>query len=87
MTTPSSMAYFELTPAEREAVHGWLREHGLDPSITPAEAAWDFDRASGEWRIPQYSLRNGHPYVSLSGEVAMVTVRRVPKRPPPWCPS
>lgn len=76
--------YHDLTGDEREAVHTWVREHGLEPSNVPIDGLLGYDAGTGEWRIRVYRRRDGKLYVGDGGEAAAIVVRRVQRRPLQW---
>jgi hypothetical protein len=76
--------YEELTDAEREAIHDWLRLHGIRPEATPVTARFEYDRATREWCVEQHRRRDGKLHVGADGEVERCVVRRLEKAPLPW---
>lgn len=78
------LRYMELTADEREAVHAWVRDHGLEPSNVPVDGLLGYDTKTGEWRIRVFLMRDGKPYPGADGEIAAIVVRRAQRRPLPW---
>lgn len=75
--------YVDLTDAEREAIHDWVRLHHLEPADIPLDGILGRDDETGEWRIRQYRRRNGSIYFE-DYEIATRVVRRVERAPLPW---
>jgi hypothetical protein len=80
-----SVAWFDLSETEREAIQWWLREHHVDPNQTPLDGLLGYDETTGEWRIRQYcrSPEGAHRYL-VDGEVATKVIRRRELLPLPW---
>lgn len=78
--------YTLLTREQQHALHAWLRDHGVQHCRVPLYASFDFDAATGEWRIPVYWYdADGRMCVHLDGEtVRKHVVRRRELRPLPW---
>lgn len=76
--------YLDLTEAEREAIHAWVRNHGIKPSDVPIDGI-RFDDATGEWVIT-IAMRNaeGRQYIDHSGLLATREERRPAKPDLPW---
>jgi hypothetical protein len=75
--------YLDLTEAEREAVHAWVRLHGIEPEVVPVDGAISHDRVTHEWVIECFALRDGRPYWD-GANVVRETVRRPWFAPLPW---
>lgn len=82
--TLALVPYRDLSPEEREAIHEWLTEHGVDYRSVPINDPWSLDAGTNEVRIPIFLRRDGRFYLDERGEVARATVRRVMRRPIPW---
>lgn len=76
--------YMHLSPEEKEVIHGWLNEHGVDHTTVPVGDQWTLDASTNEVRIPVLLRRDGKPYLDESGEPARAVIRRVARRPIPW---
>lgn len=78
--------YWDLDPAEKQAIHGWLTDHGIDYTRVPVEAPWEFDPAVGEWRIELFwhDARDRVTLLPDRSDVRRVMVRRRELRPLPW---
>lgn len=76
--------YSALLPDEQEAIHAWLRLHGLDPSNVPLDGILGFDSTTKEWRIRLYRTRGGRKFLVDKDEIATCVVRRLSKAPLPW---
>jgi hypothetical protein len=76
------LSYWAMTPAQRTELEDWLREHGVEPTTTPVDAAITPD--GGDLIIEQYSTRDGSKYTLEDGTIAKHAVRVAVKRPLPW---
>lgn len=76
--------YIAMSKAEQDQVDAWLILHGVEPRVTPIGSRFELDTETREWRIDQFSQRDGHPYVGADGEVARHVVRRAYRSMPPW---
>jgi hypothetical protein len=76
--------YHKLTEAEREAIHAWVRNHGLDPADVPVDGI-RFDAVAMQWVIT-VALRNanGSKYLDGDGELAVRYERRPAEPLLPW---
>ena len=77
---------YELLDAdEREAIHDWIRLHGLAPEDIPLDGLLGRDPLTGEWRIRVYRRPvAGKLILNEAGEVDSYVVRRIPKAPLVW---
>lgn len=80
------ISYLDLTTDEKDQIHDWLIDHGVDYHRVPVHETFDFDQATGEWRIPLFwQDTDGRMRVDETGEdVRRVVVRRRELRPLPW---
>jgi len=79
--------YSHLDPFEQRQVHDWLTDHRVDYRRVPAAAEFDYDPATGEWRIPAYvrsANGRGIRVDPATGDPLMRIVRRRELRPLPW---
>lgn len=72
---PDRVQWGRLSQLERDAILDWLAEHHLNPKVTPIDPLIEYDPATDEWRVEQYSSRDGSLYLR-GGEVATHIVRR-----------
>lgn len=77
--------YEHLSQIERDQLHAWLIKHDVAPEHTPINALIELDLATDEWRIEQFTQRNGNHYIDpATGHVACHIVRRVRRSDLPW---
>jgi hypothetical protein len=82
--TDGRVPYEELSADEREALHEWLRLHGIVHTTVPVDAPFAFDEPTGEWLITVHELRDGRPFVGPDGKAATEVLRRRELAPLPW---
>lgn len=80
---PQLAPYFDLTPAERDAVHAWVTDHGFDPKHISTNTP-TYDRATGEWTFTRYLTTDDGNLAAINGEPATVKATITPTRPLPW---
>lgn len=78
--------YQALTREQKEQLHRWLTDHGIDYTRVPVWARFTFDEAASEWRIPVYWVdAEGRMRLDETGQdVRKHVVRRRELRPLPW---
>lgn len=71
--------YLALTPDQKQALHAWLNDHGVDHKRVPIYADFERDDTTSEWRIPVYWVDDrGRMRIDLDNNGAHVVRQHEP---------
>jgi hypothetical protein len=76
--------YFELSDAEKEALHDWAKLHDVNHLFIPTEGTVELDLVTDEWCIEMYVQDGEGGYLFSGDEPVMTMVRRQAKADLPW---
>jgi hypothetical protein len=84
--------FADLDYEDQDAIRAWLRDHRVNPDRVPIYAQFEYDPATGEWRIPVYwHDTDGRMARKPDGETVrtleQIARAAVPKRQLKGCPS
>lgn len=76
--------YLDLSDIDREAVHAWVDNHGIDHNDVPLDGI-RFDTETGEYVITVYDrAAGGNRYLNVAGSPATYEIRRPAQPLLPW---
>lgn len=83
--THGRVPYINLSDDERQALHRWCADHGIDHTRVPIDPniTLDADDDGWHWIVEILDQRDGRSFLR-DGEIAMVTVRVPWRQDLPW---
>jgi hypothetical protein len=77
--------YMDLTTTERDAIHQWLDDHGVDHRHVPADTQFTYDDEAQLWTVDTFKVNaEGKHYLDGANTIARETVQFAETRPLPW---